>query len=123
MTAQAFLMTIALGSDSSRAARTIAALLSLLAALATLQFFASNRRAELFDAHLLEEHEMASKLPDAVHGSAFRRRRDAFQTGNWYVDALVKVKSNVIWLIALTAFAGASVVTLGLAIFGAKYLN
>jgi hypothetical protein len=57
MTAQAFLITLALGAGSSRWARLLAALLSLILALMVMQLMAKHRRNELLDSVLLEELE------------------------------------------------------------------
>jgi hypothetical protein len=115
MTAQAFLMTIALGPGSSRTARVVTSILSLVAAFATLQLFASNRRAELADAHLLELHEKATQPNVSIHGESYRDRRNALSTGDWYIDLLCRVRSYRVWIAALTIFALTSVVTLVLA--------
>ncbi len=53
LTAQAFLLTIVLGPNSSRFARIVSAVLSLAAALMSMQLMASDRRAEVTDAHWL----------------------------------------------------------------------
>jgi hypothetical protein len=57
MTAQAFLLTLALGAGSSRWARLLAALLSLILSMMVMQLMAKHRRNELLDSVLLEELE------------------------------------------------------------------
>jgi len=114
MTAQAFLMTIALGSDTSQTARILTSLLSMVAAFATLHLFASNRRSEVADAHLLEDHEKATNPEIVVHGETYRDRRNTEPMGA-YSAVLVKVRAYTVWMAALTTFALASVVTLGFA--------
>ncbi len=69
MTAQAFLLTLALGAGSSRWARLLAALLSLILALMVMQLMAKHRRNEMLDSVLLEELEHRVGL-DAVLGCA-----------------------------------------------------
>ena len=76
MTGQAFLLTIALGSDASHVARYISSALSVIAAGTSLILMAGHRRSELADADWLQEFEQS--LPDqrfVAHGTAFRDRR------------------------------------------------
>jgi len=75
LTAQAFLFTIALGSDTSRYARTIACLLSVLTSFLTVHLLTRHRQAEIIDAHWLAALEDLSSLPGA-HGAEWRTRRD-----------------------------------------------
>ena len=57
LTAQAFLLTIALGASSSVAARVVSSLLSLVSLLASMQLMARHRPMELMDARWLEACE------------------------------------------------------------------
>jgi len=75
LTAQAFLFTIALGSDSQRFARVVACVLSLVVTFLSVTLMARYRQGELNDAHWLEQYEMDHGLP-VVHGKQFKRERD-----------------------------------------------
>jgi hypothetical protein len=123
MTAQAFLMTIALGPGTSQTARIITAFLSLVAAFATLQLFASNRRSELVDAHLLESSEKARDPDNVVHGEAYRDRRNAERVEDWFIRVLCHWRSYRVWMLALAIFAVVSMVTLGFAVFSPDSLS
>lgn len=86
LTAQAFLFTIALGADSSRVARVVASLLSLVITLLSIELMSRHRRAEIMDARWLEDRERAAwpSDPDAtyvVHGLRYRDRRNASPAG------------------------------------------
>jgi hypothetical protein len=76
LTAQAFLFTIALGSDTSELSRIIAALLSAVVALLCVSLMARHRQAELSDAGWLQEYEKDYSERFQVHGEPFRERRD-----------------------------------------------
>jgi hypothetical protein len=78
LTAQAFLFTIALGGGSSRLARCIAALLSVIAATVSMILMAGHRHSELTDAQWLADYEERNFGPDLiVHGVSFKDRRDS----------------------------------------------
>ena len=57
MTAQAFLLTLALGSGASNSARMISAALSILISLMVVHLLAKHRRNEFLDSLVLEEIE------------------------------------------------------------------
>lgn len=77
LTAQAFLLTISLGGGTARAARCLAALLSMIAAIVSMILMAGHRHAELTDAHWLGDFERDRLHADlVVHGPAYKARRD-----------------------------------------------
>jgi len=94
LTAQAFLFTIAFGTGDSLG-RLLAALLALVAALASAQLLAKHRYFEIYYARLLEAHELAQRM-SPVHA---RPPKAAGPTG-W--------SSYVAWLWVFFAFAAAS---------------
>lgn len=76
LTAQAFLLTIALSADSSRLARIVACSLSIVAAILAVQLMTRHRQAEIADAHWLAEYEARYSPSHVVHGPTWRARRD-----------------------------------------------
>jgi hypothetical protein len=77
LTAQAFLFTIALGTDTRPLARLASGVLSLVVTVLSITLMARHRQAE--DAHWLEAFEHEHFGPEgAMHGHAFARRRDRF---------------------------------------------
>ncbi len=106
LTAQAFLLTIALGAETANPARFVAALLSLLAALASLQLMAKHRHMEVLDSRILEEHEKNSrKLGYSVISGRVR-------TINDHISWLARRSSYRVWMALLVAFAFAAGVIL-----------
>jgi hypothetical protein len=106
LTAQAFLFTIALNKDSSRAAQIIAAALALVAALASVQLMAKHRFFEVQDAKWLEEFERNHAGVELVHARpSGPRRRSAWA---WFV----RRSSYKIWLLTLVAFSLAALTVL-----------
>jgi hypothetical protein len=77
LTAQAFLLTIALGHDSSNWARLLAGGLSFLAALVSMVLMAGHRHAELTDAAWLARYEADHFRGNVFHGLAYKIARDA----------------------------------------------
>lgn len=81
MTAQAFLMTIALGPDTKQAARLVANLLAFVVALLSMQLMAKHRYHEGIDARLLvrleTDHGLTDVLGIAPHASPRDRERVA----------------------------------------------
>jgi hypothetical protein len=106
LTAQAFLLTIALGPDSSPAARFMSAALSLITALASIQLMAKHRYYEVVASHLLQKFEDEKKADgfEAVHA------RRPFPNEN--VSFLVRWSSFVVWTITLSAFAVVALIVL-----------
>src|SRR5205807_717505 len=69
LTAQSFLLTIALGHDTRWIARVMTALLGMIAAGAAIQLLLKHRYHELLYSHWLEKFEAAHDLPqlDVLH--------------------------------------------------------
>lgn len=107
LTAQAFLFTIGLGADSSRMARTLSMLLSLLTTVLTLQLMARHRRAEVLDAAWLQAYEQ-EVWGLAMHGSAFQTARDDSRIGG----PLAGLPSFRTWSWGLSLFGIAALVVL-----------
>lgn len=76
LTAQAFLLTIALGSDMSRVSRLLAAGLGVVAAFLSLHLFMRQRQAELVDAHWLADYEQ-EHFGATAHGRKWKEKRNA----------------------------------------------
>ncbi len=68
LTAQAFLLTIALGPESSQAARLISAGLAALAAFASVQLMVKHRYYERADSEWLKKYEEPWEAWRRVHG-------------------------------------------------------
>jgi hypothetical protein len=102
LTAQSFLFTIALGSDSTGGARLVSASLALVASLASMQLMAKSRLHEVRDSRLLEEYERDNDNDCAVvHG------KPEIEHKSWYHFSSYKA-----WMCALAAFAAAAVLIL-----------
>lgn len=101
LTAQAFLFTIALGSDTAPFARIISALLAGCAALASVQLMVKHRRNEVEDSKLLEAFERDSGMTE-IHAAK------SYSGEPWYV----RMSSYKIWLSLLWLFVAAAVVVL-----------
>jgi hypothetical protein len=114
LTAQAFLFTIALGSGSSRTARAVAALLSLVTSFLSVELMSRHRQAEMADARWLEKYEdkhFPNEKGYVVHGLAFRDARNASPAG-----PLGKLPGYWTWLCGLGLFGLAALVVLGLVV-------
>jgi hypothetical protein len=74
LTAQAFLLTIALGHDNSNWARLLAGGLSFLAGLVSMVLMAGHRHAELTDAAWLARYEADHFLGSVFHGADVQDR-------------------------------------------------
>lgn len=95
LTALAFLMTIALGS-SEVFSKTIAALLSMMTALASIQLLAKHRHMEFLDSTLLERHERSNLARGLkpIHG---RGRLISSGIHWWAKLSSVKIWRNLLW--------------------------
>lgn len=90
LTAQAFLITIALGVGISRLSRVVASLLSLVITVLSITMMTRHRQAERADAQWLEDWEVARYgAGQAVHGHAFRLHRDRAGAEPGWVGRLV----------------------------------
>lgn len=75
MTAQAFLLSLALGSGTSDLARIIAATLSVLISFMVVQLLAKHRRNELLDTLALEDLELRLNFPQTTGFHPHARHR------------------------------------------------
>ena len=120
LTAQAFLLTIALGADTSQYARSVSAGLACVTAVMSLQLMAKHRYHEILDAKMLERLEkklIAASLdqhaPEATaHSSPRRRAQDLESEPN----LLVKLSSYRVWLLGMSLFALVDAITLVFAV-------
>lgn len=106
LTAQAFLLTIALGHDSSIAARLMSASLSLITALASIQLMAKHRYYEVLASHALQKFEDEKKKDglEPVHARRPSKNED--------VSFLVRWSSYIVWTVTLSAFAVVALIVL-----------
>jgi hypothetical protein len=123
LTAQAFLFTIALDAASGRLARVVSASLSIVATLMCMQLMASDRRAEVTDAHWLREIEtQTGRLP--IHGESFRDRRNATDPDVTFpVRWLLRVRSFNVWMAGLAGFGLAALFVLVVTIARPEWLS
>jgi hypothetical protein len=99
LTAQAFLMTIALSADAGRLARVTSGVLSVVVSFMSVQLLAKHRRHELADSVWLHEFERARGLPE-IHAPAEERCRAVGLPS----EGLVKLRSHRVWAAGLTVF-------------------
>lgn len=99
LTAQAFLMTIGLGSGTGQLARIAAGLLSIVISIMGVQLLLRHRRNELADSVWLETFEQESGWP-AVHGL---QHHDGALEGK-SVPWLGRFRSTRIWVAGLSVF-------------------
>jgi hypothetical protein len=116
LTAQAFLFTVALGADTSKAARIIAACLSLITTLLTLQLFTRHRQSEITDAHWLERYETEKLGVQPMHGIAWQRARNGTLPAAGFFSPLARLGGFRTWSVGLSLFGLASLAILVLAI-------
>lgn len=100
MTAQAFLLAIALGHDSAIAARVISSALSLFVALISVQLMIRHSAMEVADARRLYGMEMRRGM-EPVH--QYSRK--------------FKLKSRTLWTVGLSLFGAAALAALVLTLF------
>lgn len=95
LTAQAFLFTIALGGDSTRAARVISSVLSLVVSALCMSLMARHRQSEIMDAHLLADHE-AQKwgIKPTLHGADFAELRGRGDVDGGWAEHLIVLRSR-----------------------------
>ncbi len=100
LTAQAFLLTIAVGPDSSPVARVVSGLLSAVIALISVQLMTKHRRHESVDSRWLEKFERDRGL-EPVHAPP-RGRAEALglRRATW----LERLSSFDVWRFGLVAF-------------------
>lgn len=111
LTAQAFLLTIALGPDSRPAARIISGLLSAVIALISVQLMSKHRRHEEADSRWLEKFEQDRGL-EPVHARPLAR---AESVGMRPPSRLEGWPSFDVWRLGLTVFGAVAVLAAGAA--------
>ncbi len=106
LTAQAFLFSILLGADISRGPRLVAALLSFLVALASMQLMAKHRLHEVIAGKHLEafEKDAANGLA-VIHATAGRNDTEYPELRRWYHFSSYKMWQAVLGVFAITAIA------------------
>lgn len=110
LTAQAFLFTIALGPDTTRVSRTIAALLAIVISVLSVTLMARHRQAEITDAQWLQDNEAAFPPEMRVHGKNFiARRMKILPKDRMFVPLVPGYKT---WTIGILLFALVAAVTI-----------
>jgi len=104
LTAQAFLLSIALGAQTAFASRIISSVLSLVIALLSVQLMTRHSAFELADARRLHSIELRRKM-EPVHQRPLP------------VRGIGGFRSRRLWTIGLSLFGAAALVALGLTIF------
>jgi hypothetical protein len=118
LTAQAFLLTIALGPDSSRLSRLLTSSLGVVTAFLSLHLLTRHRQAEVTDAHWLAQYEK-QHFGVTAHGPEWRDRRNATVIPG-YLGALARIPAFPVWQAALSLFGIVALIAFVLAIFGAS---
>lgn len=103
LTAQAFLLTISLGSDSSRLARLVAAFLGCVAMGMCLQLMAKYRYLEVVDSRIaetLEQRFSGNSLQAQIHSPPSKRAKAL----NMVPNRFVALSSYRLWMTGLLLF-------------------
>lgn len=110
LTAQAFLLTIALGADTCPPARFLAALLSLFTALGSIQLLAKHRYGERQDSEFLTKFEKLHRKNgfELIHG-----RYRGLLKQSW----LAKISSYIVWRALLWFFAISAAIIIGVSVW------
>jgi hypothetical protein len=112
LTAQAFLLTIALGADSSRLARLLAAGLALISALGSMHLMAKHRFSGNIDSRLLKHYEerigIKKSLGISMHGIIEDRAKMVDLKRRWYI----RQSSFKLWMTILALFAVTAAIVL-----------
>lgn len=115
ITAQAFLFTVSLGADTSQTARIIAASLSLITTILTLQLFVRHRQSEIADAHWLEDYEQRFN-GESFHGVSWQAKRNATSPAAQPFSPLARVGGFRTWSAGLALFGLVSIIILFMAV-------
>ena len=107
LTAQAFLLTIALSADTYPTGRIISALLGVFAAGASIQLMLKHRCNELADSKWLQAYEELHSECRPIHA-----KRRSFSTTTFITD----VPSTWVWIAALAVFGAAALFALIIAV-------
>jgi len=122
LTAQAFLLTIALGHDSRSAARLISASLAFVIAVISIQTMAKWRHGEVIDSILIQRLEdllgAGAILGVDPHAKLAERACLAQRSLPWWVTK----SSYRLWTVGLWLFGVASLIILGLTLFDVALL-
>lgn len=116
MTAQAFLLTLALGPESSQWARLLSSFLSLALSIMVMQLMAKHRRHEMLDSLLLQRIEVSvgisRLLGTSPHASPGQRPDDDRQLVSQRLRRSLpgpapfwSMSSYELWMIGLSLFA------------------
>ena len=121
LAAQAFLLTIALGPNTSRTSRLLTSALAVSAAFLSLHLLMRHRQAEITDAHWLAEYEQ-QHFGTTAHGPGWRDRRNATVLPG-HLGALARIPAFPLWQGALSLFGVVALIAFILAIFDAGILH
>lgn len=107
LAAQAFLLTIAFGFDSSNAARFFSGGLSMVVAVVAIQTMLKHRANELTDSLILEEIEeaMGVRVGDGVYPHDKPENRGQAMGNKLINGPWTKWRSANLWVTSLTCFA------------------
>jgi hypothetical protein len=107
LAAQAFLLTIAFGSDSSNAARFFSGGLSMVVAVVAIQTMLKHRANELTDSLILEEVEQAMgvRVGKGVRPHDKPENRGRAMGNKQIAGPWARRKSANLWVTSLTCFA------------------
>jgi len=125
LAAQAFLLTIAFGADSSRSSRLVAGVLAMMVAFVAVQTMHKHRANETTDSLILErlEEENGIEVMPGVHPHARPDIRGR-AVGNQMVDRwLNRHRSVRLWAASLSGFALAGLIAVALALFDPSSLE
>ena len=103
LTAQAFLLTIALSSDSSTFAVVLASFLALVSSLAAMQLMMKHRLHEIQDSGLLKVFEESNDDYKIIHGP--RDKENGFFAKRW--------SSYRVWMALLGIFSFCAAIIMG----------
>jgi hypothetical protein len=119
LTAQAFLLTIAYGSDSSRLARCASGFLALVVATVAVQTMRKHQANELTDSKLLEAIEAGQGITvNGVHPHAKPSvRAGALGNREFESKPTVSLRSFALWVWSLRLFAIAALLAVALTVF------
>jgi hypothetical protein len=112
LSAQAFLMTIALGQNVAIYPRTVACLLSMIVAFLSVQLLTRHRQAEITDAHWLRDLEAKEPSQYQVHGPHWKERRNGTSPAAGIFNWLARLPAYYTWAVGLSLFGTASLGTL-----------
>jgi hypothetical protein len=121
LTAQAFLLTLALGGQMASLGRAVAAVLAGAIAVMTMQLMAKHRLHELRDSRLLEAIENRHRFNDVVgvdlHG--FRRTAVIGRSPRALSERFRLSSSFRLWMAGQLVFLAVAVTVIVLTLFGA----